>query len=191
VAIRPKGIAIANAAGLTLMDGSDVQSLYAFQGLVNNHVYTLGATGERLLAGTLGGLSIIENGLVRANFTTANSGLKHGWISALAPLGDDWLVGTYGAGVMRLGPSWEWTPYRDMPAETVINSNAMISMGRRALAGTLNRGLLTFDADAGRWTAVTRGLPSLSVTAIAADGSTLYLGTDNGLVSTRMEEVFE
>ena len=53
--------------------------------------------------GTLGGLSLLAGGQVQRNLTTANSGLKANWITALAKVGeDDWLIGTYGAGVFRM-----------------------------------------------------------------------------------------
>src|SRR5439155_1383349 len=83
-----------------LIDGGGVRSLYVFHGLVNNHVYTLGIDGDRTVAGTLGGLSLLDGDLVRASYTTANSSLRHNWITALARTGKDWLAGTYGAGVL-------------------------------------------------------------------------------------------
>jgi len=44
--------------------------MYAFQGLVNNHVYALGVSGDALVAGTLGGLSLLNKGDVQFNYTT-------------------------------------------------------------------------------------------------------------------------
>ena len=49
-------------------------------------------------------------------------------------------------------------------------------------AGTLSRGLLVYDRQSGRWHAFDDGLPSRNVTALAFDGDTLYVGTDNGVV---------
>ena len=46
------GIVVATPAGLTFMDSAGMRSLYAFHGLVNNHVYTVATNGPRLLAGT-------------------------------------------------------------------------------------------------------------------------------------------
>ena len=48
-------MALATPAGITFLDESGAHSIYAFQGLVNNHVYALGADGDKLVAGTLGG----------------------------------------------------------------------------------------------------------------------------------------
>jgi hypothetical protein len=46
---------LATPAGLTFVDADGARSLYAFEGLVNNHVYALGVQDKTLLAGTLGG----------------------------------------------------------------------------------------------------------------------------------------
>ncbi len=73
--------------GVSFIDASGINSVYAFQGLVNNHVYALAADGRRTLAGTLGGLSILEGAAVRVSYTTSNSGLKHNWITAIVPVG--------------------------------------------------------------------------------------------------------
>ena len=50
----------ATPAGVSFIDASGISSIYAFQGLVNNHVYALASDGARTLAGTLGGLSILD-----------------------------------------------------------------------------------------------------------------------------------
>jgi len=60
--------------------------------LVNNHIYALAASGEELMAGTLGGLSRLQQGTVQANYTTTSSGLKHNWITALGRVDNMWMV---------------------------------------------------------------------------------------------------
>src|SRR5437868_14502420 len=70
------GMALATPAGVTFMDAGGTRSLYSFQGLVNNHVYALAASGGRVLAGTLGGISILDHERVVANYTTSTSGLR-------------------------------------------------------------------------------------------------------------------
>lgn len=182
VALYGDGMALATPAGITFLDHSGAHSLYAFQGLVNNHVYALGADGNRLVAGTLGGVSLLNYGAVQRNFTTANSGLKHNWITAFAAEGHDWLVGTYGAGILRLAADGAVTSTEATRQGVVVNPGAMISDGRVALAGTLGQGLLVGDAAGARWRTVTAGLPSLNVTAIAIRNGVVYVGTENGLV---------
>ena len=103
VAAYRDGLALATPAGLTFLDASGARSMYAFHGLVNNHVYALGVSGDELMAGTLGGLSRLNQGDVAVNYTTATSNLKHNWITAVVPVGSEWMVGTYGAGVLGRG----------------------------------------------------------------------------------------
>jgi ligand-binding sensor domain-containing protein len=182
VAFRDGGMVVATPAGLSFVDRSGVRSLYAFHGLVNNHVYTVATRGAETVAGTLGGLSVLDGDTVRANYTTANSHLKHNWITALARVGDEWFAGTYGAGVLRLDAAGVWHSFPDFKQGFVVNPNAMVVSGGHVYAGSLDRGLFVFDRDSGRWSNTSAGLPSRNVTALAAGGGYLYAGTDNGLV---------
>jgi ligand-binding sensor domain-containing protein len=186
---RSLSITAATAAGITTIDATGTSSLYAFHGLVNNHVYALAADGSRILAGTLGGLSILDSGFVSASFTTANSGLKHNWITAIVLTGDDWFIGTYGAGVLKLDSAGHWSTFADWKAPTVINPNAMLVTDRAVFAGTLGQGLAIYNRASGRWRFQTAGLPSLNVTAIARGNGYLYVGADNGLVRIAEKEL--
>ncbi len=182
VALTHDGMILATPAGITTLTPSGARSIYAFQGLVNNHVYALAASGSRVLAGTLGGLSILDDGHVLANFTTANSGLRHNWITAIVAVGDDWFVGTYGAGILRLDGNGNWQTFVDASGPFEVNNNAMVATRSRVYVGTLGKGLHVYDRASGRWTVVTAGLPSLNVTAVAWHDGYVYAGTDNGLV---------
>jgi ligand-binding sensor domain-containing protein len=123
--------------------------------------------------------------VIRASYTTANSALTHNWISAVARVGDEWFVGTYGGGLFRLDSKGRWHRFADAAEAIEINPNAMVVTDTHVFAGTLSRGLLSFDRGAQRWTAREAGLPSMNVTALAADRDHLYVGTDNGLVRIR------
>lgn len=182
VALYGDGMVAATPAGITFLDRSGPHSMYAFQGLVNNHVYALGVRGTGLLVGTLGGLSLVSDGLVRRNLTTGNSGLKANWITAIVTTGDDWLAGTYGAGIVRMNADGDVSPTEATAEGMVVNPGAMLSDGRMIFAGTLGKGLLVGDANGTRWKTITAGLPSLNVTALALDKGILYVGTDNGLM---------
>jgi hypothetical protein len=182
VALYGDGMALATPAGITFLDTTGAHSLYAFQGLVNNHVYALGAKESQLVAGTLGGLSLLAGGQIRRNLTTATSGLKHNWITGLAAVGNEWLVGTYGSGVLRLGADGKFTSTDATKTGVVVNPTAMVADGRIVLAGTLGQGLLVGDASGTRWRSITAGLPSLNVTAVAIRNGVVYVGTENGLV---------
>jgi ligand-binding sensor domain-containing protein len=183
VLFRPDGSMVAaTPAGVSFLDPSGISSIYAFQGLVNNHVYALAADGARTLAGTLGGLSVLDSGLVKASYTTSNSTLKHNWITAIAKRDNGYFVGTYGAGVLRFDSSGNWETFDDLRGTLEINANAMVSTSGAVYAGTLDRGLAIYNASSGRWNFFTAGLPSKNVTAVEARGGILYIGTDNGLV---------
>ncbi|MFZ1129411.1 MAG: two-component regulator propeller domain-containing protein [Terriglobales bacterium] len=182
VAAYRDGIALATPAGLTFLDPSGARSIYAFQGLVNNHVYALGVADDELLAGTLGGLSVLEKGDVTMNYTTTSSNLKHNWITGVVRVGSDWMVGTYGAGILGLDRSGHFHTFENASGAFEVNPNAMLVTPNHVLAGTLGKGLYVFDRQSERWSIIDHGLPSLNVTALAVGGGYLYIGTDNGLV---------
>jgi ligand-binding sensor domain-containing protein len=182
VALYGDGVVAATPAGITFLDSTGPHSMYAFQGLVNNHVYALGADGNQLIVGTLGGLSLVSNGIVRRNLTTANSGLRHNWITALVRAGDHWLIGTYGAGVLAMDAGGTISATDATKTGVIINPGAILADGRFVIAGTLGQGLLVGDATGARWRTVTDGLPSLNVTALSSSNGTVYVGTENGLV---------
>jgi hypothetical protein len=156
--------------------------MYAFQGLVNNHVYALGVSGDELMAGTLGGLSQLEKGEVQVNYTTATPGLAHNWITAVVPVGDEWMVGTYGAGVLGLDHSGHFRSFGNATGPFEVNPNAMLVTATHVFAGTLGQGLYVYERGSERWFAIEQGLPSGNVTALAVANGYLYVGTDNGLV---------
>lgn len=181
VVLRSDGSAIAaTPAGVSFIDASGISSIYAFQGLVNNHAFALGSVGAKTLVGTLGGMSVLDGEMVKASFTTANSALKHNWITAMVRVNDDWFVGTYGGGVLRFDRAGRWQAFDDLRGNLEINANAMAATSNAVYAGTLDHGLAVYSA--GRWNFWTAGLPSANVTAIEARGGVLYIGTDNGLV---------
>jgi ligand-binding sensor domain-containing protein len=182
VAAYRRGLVLATPSGLTFLDASGARSMYAFHGLVSNHVYALGVSGDDLMAGTLGGLSLLNRGDVAANYTTTTSNLKHNWITAVVPVGSEWMVGTYGAGVLGLDRSGIFHGFEVGSGRFEVNPNAMLVTTSFVLAGTLGEGLYLYDRQSGRWSIVHDGLPSLNVTALAAANGYIYIGTDNGLV---------
>jgi len=182
VAAYGDGLALATPAGLTFLDAGGARSMYAFQGLVNNHVYALAASGDQLIAGTLGGISVLDRGNVAANYTTANSSLKHNWITAVVPVGQEWMVGTYGAGILGLDRSGKFHTFDVGSGNFEVNPNAMLVTQDFVLAGTLGKGLYLYNRESSRWSVITQGLSSLNVTALASANGYVYIGTDNGLV---------
>jgi ligand-binding sensor domain-containing protein len=182
VVLRGNDKVFATPAGLTFIDAGGARSLYAFHGLVNNHVYALAASGRRVIAGTLGGISLMNDDQVVANVTTASSGLKHNWVTAIVQVDTDWFVGTYGAGVMRVTADGKVEPMEVATAPVEVNPNAMLTTKDHVFAGTLSNGLYVFDRKRQKWWTVNTGLPSMNVTALAEIGGYIYVGTENGLV---------
>jgi hypothetical protein len=204
IAIDSDGMTLATPAGITFLGSDGARSLYAFQGLINNHVYTLGISGRHILAGTLGGISVLDRRQIAGNYTTANSGLKRNWISAVVAIGQEsigensgsrdsngqeWMVGTYGGGIMRLDDAGRFHSYKVATADFDVNPNAMLVTERHVFAGSLDRGLFVYDRAADRWSNVSSGLPSENVTALAQENGYIYIGTDNGLVRAREEDL--
>lgn len=188
VTFSSSGTVLATPAGITFLGPSGAESLYAFQGLVNNHVYALASAGapDRLIVGTLGGVSILRSRVVERNLTVSNSTLKHNWITSLLPLPDDTvLVGTDGAGLETMDRRGRFAPV-ELPSGTrhdlVINPNAIYATSSHIFAGTLGDGMLVYSLSTARWSVVAAGLPSLNVTAFAARKGDIYIGTENGLV---------
>jgi ligand-binding sensor domain-containing protein len=180
VAERARGWVAATPAGLTFIAGA-TRSVSVFHGLINNHVYTLGLDGGTLLAGTLGGVSVLDAERVKTGYTTANSGLRTNWVTALARVDGDWFAGTYGGGVERLDEAGVWRGFDGMPPGVVVNPNSMAVSPRAVYAGTLEHGLLVWDRQQQSWRTVRAGLPSVNVTAMLYHDNRLYVGTDNGL----------
>ena len=183
------GLAIATPAGITFLDSQGARSIYSFHGLVNNHVYALGVSEDDLMVGTLGGLSEVRSGFVQANFRAGDSGLKQNWITAVVRVGDEWMVGTYGSGVMELDSAGKFHSYQTATAPVEINPNAMLVTKDHVFAGTLGDGLYVYDRGKQRWSIVRDGLPSSNVTALAESNGRIYVGTDNGLVGVEESQV--
>jgi ligand-binding sensor domain-containing protein len=178
-----RGLVAATPAGISFLDGVAPSGISAFQGLVNNHAYTVAEFNGGIVAGTLGGFSLLRNGLVEASYTTANSGLRQNWITASASDGDSVYLGTYGSGVVRFDRTRNLSRFRDFERGRVeINPNAMITTPSAIYAGTNGQGLAILQHGQDRWQFVSDGLPSANVTALAAHDGVLYIGTDNGLV---------
>lgn len=176
------GLAVATPAGITFLDSEGARSIYSFHGLVNNHVYALGVSDDELLAGTLGGLSALQRGSVKTNFTVGNSGLKQNWITAIARVGDEWMIGTYGSGVMGLDSAGRIHPFETATTPVDVNPNAMLVTKDHVFAGTLGHGIYVYDRARQHWGILKDGLPSQNVTAFTAGKGYIYVGTDNGLV---------
>ncbi len=179
------GLALAGSRGLTFVDGSRQRTLYAFHGLANNHVYAVAAVGDRIYAGTLGGLSILDGQKVLRSIGVGPRALRSAWVTALQPSPEGIYVGTYGGGVQLLRTDGAVDDV-SLPAGAFhVNPGALAVDGNTLFVGTLEAGLLAFDRTAHAWRRLpdeARLLPSRNVTALLADGEALLVGTASGLV---------
>lgn len=182
VAFTPTGLALAGNRGLTFADGGRVRTLYAFHGLANNHVYAVAAVGDRVYAGTLGGLSIVEDGKVTRNLGAGPTGLRAAWVTALAPTAEGLYIGTYGGGVQLLRADGTVENVSAAAGPFHVNEGALATFGNTLYVGTLEAGLLAWDRTAHTWRRLERLLPSTNVTALLPDGDALLIGTTAGLV---------
>ncbi len=179
---RGRAMVLATAGGLTEVIGGRARSITAFHGLASNHLYTSASVGSRLFAGSLAGLAELEGLRVVRTYKTSNSRLSHDWVTALAEADGTLYVGTNGGGVDALLPTGEWVNFADELGKFEVNQNAMHYDGERLYVGTSDRGLLVYNTRDRRWTRVSAGLVSQSVTAITSDDRFVYVGTLNGLV---------
>jgi ligand-binding sensor domain-containing protein len=183
VRFDPRRVLVAaTPGGLTEFAGGRARSLTAFHGLASNHLYTTAAAGSRLFVGSLAGLVELEGLRVVRTYKTSNSSLSHDWVTALADAGGTLYVGTNGGGVDALLPSGEWINFADELGKFEVNQNSMHFDGERLYVGTSDRGLLIYNTRGRRWTRISAGLASQSITAITTDDLYVYAGTSNGLV---------
>ncbi len=179
---RGRAMVLATAGGLTEVIGGRARSITAFHGLASNHLYTSASVGARLFVGSLAGLAELEGLRVVRTYKTSNSRLSHDWVTALAEADGTLYVGTNGGGVDALLPTGEWINFADELGKFEVNQNAMHYDGERLYVGTSDRGLLVYNTRDRRWTRVSAGLASQSVTALTSDDRFVYVGTLNGLV---------
>ena len=184
-----KSVAIATTQGFTLKEGESMKSIYAFHGLVNNHVYTMTADGAQLYLGTLGGISRVNKMQVTGSWTQMDSGLKRNWVNALMSIDNKLFVGTYGSGVQVRTENGEWLDFPSLPEDLEVNPNAFYFNGTHLFCGTLDRGFFVYDTRNASWKNMTRALPSLNVTAFASDRDFVFVGTDRGLLQIKYEDI--
>ena len=85
----------------------------------------------------------------------------------MVAVGPEWMVGTYGAGILSLDNAGHFHSFEKASGQFEVNPNAMLVTPNYVLAGTLGNGLYIYDRQSGRWSVINNGLPSLNVTALA------------------------
>ncbi len=177
-----KRVAIATSQGFTLKEGEAMKSIFAFHGLINNHVYTIAAHGDQIYLGTLGGISRVRDLNVLESWTQVDSGLKRNWVNALLAMDRKLLVGTYGSGIQVRTESGDWTQFDALPQDFEVNPNALYTNGKLVFCGTLDRGFYIYDPSKNNWKQFEFNLPAPNVTAFAPSSNAILVGTDNGLL---------
>ena len=178
---------IATAKGLAFRENEKIRVLSTVQGLPNNSVYAVLRTGEKLYAGTLGGLAEIFGKRVTRVFKDSNSKLETNWVTALcrtttaaAAAGERFFIGTYGGGVFELTPAGEIRSFASEAGKFTVNPNAIYTDGERLYVGTLT-GARVLDLKTQKWTILEGVLPSETVMSIAGDDASVYFGTTSGI----------
>jgi ligand-binding sensor domain-containing protein len=184
-----KRVAIATSQGFTLKDGNAMKSIFAFHGLINNHVYTIAANGDQLYLGTLGGISRVRGLNVLENWTQVDSGLKRNWVNALLTMDRKLLVGTYGSGIQLRTESGDWMQFEALPQDFEVNPNALYTDGKFVFCGTLDRGFYVYDPANSIWKQFESSLPSPNVTAFAPASNSVLVGTVNGLLQISYDKL--
>jgi ligand-binding sensor domain-containing protein len=185
-----KRVAIATSQGFTLKDGSAMKSIFAFHGLINNHVYTIAANGDQLYLGTLGGISRVRGLNVLESWTQVDSGLKRNWVNALLTIDrSKLLVGTYGSGIQLRTESGDWMQFEALPQDFEVNPNALYTDGKFVFCGTLDRGFYVYDPSDNIWKQFESSLPSANVTAFAPASNSILVGTVNGLLQISYDKL--
>jgi ligand-binding sensor domain-containing protein len=178
----------ATAEGVSFFEGNRAaQNLFALHGLASNRVYCASKLGKRVYIGTLGGISVLENGRIAFTWNTANSGLAANWVNAMAVLGSKLFIGTYSGGIQSVEAEGQWTDYGEAIGRFEVNPNAMAVDGERLYVGTLDRGIRIYDDRQSRWQPLQDGLPSQNVTAFAFATDRVLVGTSRGLVEIRKD----
>ena len=192
LASTPDGVAIGYAQGV-LLPGSTLLS--AFHGLPGNQALALEYDGV-LFVGTPSGLGALDGRRVLWRVTAGEGKLPHPWVTALVSAGDGLFVGTWGGGLAlrradRQNPTARegedaatWQPF--VETEGLEISPGALTVGAGLVwAGTDQDGLWRLRPDRRRFEPLDLPLPSARVTALLAEGNTLWIGTDQGVTRLR------
>lgn len=181
---QTSGDVIATAKGLAFNTDGRVRLLTTVQGLPNNSVYTTIKVGDKLYAGTLGGIAEIVDGRVVKTFKDSNSNLTTNWVTAFCRAGDRFFIGTYGGGIFELTASGDISSFEHETGKFTVNNNAMYSDGERLYAGTLTS-VKVLDLNTLEWKTYKNILPSQTVMSITGDDAAVYFGTASGIARVK------
>lgn len=187
LARTPGGVAIGFGEGVLLPER---RLLSAFHGLPGNQATALASVGTGLLVGTPSGLGYVEDLKVRWRVASGEGRLPHPWVTAILPVEDGVLIGTYGGGLTRrvgaMSDPGDWRPFAETQG-LKVNTGCLVSANGRVYAGTDGAGLYRLSMDGTRFERLKLSLPSPRVTALFEKDGFLYIGTDEGLTRWSVE----
>ncbi|TET24561.1 MAG: hypothetical protein E3J78_00965 [Candidatus Cloacimonadota bacterium] len=172
IAGTSKGFGIVNLANFS------IKNFCSFHGLINNRVYAITQIGEKIIAGTLGGISVFD-GKIFKNITSANSSLNSNWINGLIATDKRVYIGTYGGGISYL----EKEGVKNIEGtETVeVNLHSIFYKKPYLFVGTCKSGLFVYDEEERKGKFLKGYFPLDNVTSILVDDAYFYVGTEQGL----------
>jgi hypothetical protein len=175
------GVAIGYGEGVLLPER---KLLSAFHGLPGNQAIAVAPVGAGLMVGTPSGLGFIEDHVVRWRVASGEGKLPHPWVTAILPLSESTLIGTYGGGLVRrtgaLNGAGNWQTFAETQG-LKINPGCLVEAHHRIYAGTDGDGVFRLSMDGTRFERLKLALPSPRVTALFEKDGFLYIGTDEGL----------
>lgn len=174
------GLAAGTQSGAMFFSPDGLDWQLALQLPEGGHVFALERSSLGLLAATSHGVFSSDDGMTWSASSTGITNLTLAGL-AVSPADVDVLYAATDQGVFRsLNAGMSWS--RCSESESVL-SVLVLQDGRTVLAGT-SEGSILRSADTGNhWVSITRGIPGVKVTALAAPATgptTVYAGTDGG-----------
>lgn len=188
VLVSGKKLIAGTSRGFGLMDlvHFNIKNFGSFQGLINNRVYALAHSEDKIIVGTLGGISIFD-GKSFKNFTSANSALKNNWINGLINTGSRIYIGTYGGGISYLDK--EDIKSIEETKGVEVNHNGLFYKKPYLFACTCKSGLFVYNEKENKGKFLRGLFPLDDVTAIYVDDEYFYIGTEQGLYKIESKEM--
>ncbi len=188
VLIRGKKLIAGTSRGFGLMElvHFNIKNFGSFQGLINNRVYALAHSEDKIILGTLGGISVFDEKSFK-NFTSANSALKSNWINGLIDTGSRIYIGTYGGGISYLDK--EGIKSIEETKGVEVNHNGLFYKKPYLFACTCKSGLFVYNEKENKGKFLRGLFPLDDVTAIYVDDEYFYIGTEQGLYRIESKEM--
>jgi len=189
---------IGTLGGLSRLSGGRFRSWrQSDSGLVNDVVYDVAVTGERIWVATAAGLGGFDTATGSWSLHDHTNAVFHEpWIYSVAPGGGALWIGVWGGGVVAHDPvAGTWREFRDPDGEMELELVADDGPVHDVTAGVSFANGVLWQAtyfgvsrlSGGRWRTFlssTSPLPSDFVNAVHASGRRAFLATDSGLCVT-------